>query len=147
MDQLVQVVKAQNRYSYLRFFRLFVKVGGENSGVTELRLMVDVILRGECHLPSDSIDTHSTETFEQVLSERLMIPQATSEVINTTTSPGPRTWPVLDLPTVMNSKLGAFFARGGSNPQSKDYQDILFLVNKYMEPIYNIRSQLNATHR
>ena len=47
----------------------------------------------------------------------------------------------------MNSKLGAFFARGGSSPQSNDYQDIVFLVNKYMEPIYNIRSQLNATHR
>ena len=47
----------------------------------------------------------------------------------------------------MNSKLSAFFARGGNNAQSNDYQDIIFLVNKYMEPIYNIRSQLNATHR
>jgi hypothetical protein len=47
----------------------------------------------------------------------------------------------------MNSKLGAFFARGGGNPESNDYEDIIFLVNNYMEPIYNIRSQLNATHR
>ena len=38
--------------------RLFVKVGGENSGVPELKVMVDVILRGECHLPSDSVDTN-----------------------------------------------------------------------------------------
>jgi hypothetical protein len=68
-------------------------------------------------------------------------------VIDSTTSLGPRAWQVLDLPAAMNSKLGAFFARGGSNPQSKDYQDIVFLVTKYMEPIYNIRSQLNATHR
>jgi hypothetical protein len=38
--------------------RIFIGVGGENTGVPELRVMVDVILRGECHLPSDSVDTH-----------------------------------------------------------------------------------------
>jgi hypothetical protein len=38
--------------------RLFVLVGGEKYGVPELRVMVDVILRGECHLPSDPVDNH-----------------------------------------------------------------------------------------
>ncbi|CZR54900.1 uncharacterized protein PAC_04785 [Phialocephala subalpina] len=132
MDQLVQVVKAQSRIwrplgPTSGVLRLFIGVGGENSGVPELKVMVDVILRGSLGAPDN--------------------PQAATEVINSTTSLGPRAWPALDLPTVMNSKLGAFFARGGGNPRSNDYQDILFLINRYMEPIYNIRSQLNATHR
>ena len=36
--------------------RLFIRVGGENSGVPEIKVMVDVILGGECHLPIVSVD-------------------------------------------------------------------------------------------
>jgi hypothetical protein len=52
--------------------------------------------------------------------------QASSEVIAVNTDFGPKNFAILDILSIMRSKLGAYFARASQN----DYVDIAFLVER-----------------
>ncbi|KAF1961116.1 hypothetical protein CC80DRAFT_543485 [Byssothecium circinans] len=104
--------------------RVFVLVGGQlNPGVPELWVAVDIILRGSLGAPDQ--------------------PQNSSEVVTFNTDAGQKQLPVIDILNAMASKLNAYYSRQEPN----DYSDISFLIAKYPEQVFAIRTQLNATHR
>ncbi|RDL37584.1 uncharacterized protein BP5553_05017 [Venustampulla echinocandica] len=134
MNHLINIIKSQQRILRPQgpvsgTIRLFVRTGGviENQGLPDLFTEADVMLSGTLGAPDD--------------------PQTAFEIVTREAPIGERSWPVLNISTLMSSKLGAFFGRGQGSPHSKDYIDIMFLANKYREAVYAIRTQLNATHK
>ncbi|KAF2691387.1 hypothetical protein K458DRAFT_353109 [Lentithecium fluviatile CBS 122367] len=129
MQRLIEVLSAQSRVRRPAgptsgVMKVFVRVGGQlNPGVSELWVAVDMILRGSLGAPDN--------------------PQNSSEVLTFSTAAGPKQLPVIDILSAMGSKLNAYYARQGQS----DYQDISFLITKYPEQIFALRTQLNATHR
>ncbi|WEW60957.1 hypothetical protein PRK78_006445 [Emydomyces testavorans] len=115
MLQLREVLSAQQRI--LRpagpvsgVMRIFVKVGGEhNPGIPELYVMVDLILCGSLGAP---VDVHTA-----------------SELVTATTPLGPRQFPLLNIGSILNSKLGAFFGRR----EASDYLDIKFITQHFAD--------------
>ncbi|KAK2797857.1 hypothetical protein FQN50_009062 [Emmonsiellopsis sp. PD_5] len=104
--------------------RIFVRMGGEiDQAIEGTYVMVDIILHGSLGAPDD--------------------PRTSSEVVNVQTHLGLKAFPVLDVATIMSSKLGAFFGRGATS----DFQDISWLLDNFPEKIHNVRTQLNQTHR
>ncbi|KAI1916867.1 hypothetical protein LOZ53_003154 [Ophidiomyces ophidiicola] len=126
MLQLIQAVSNNERI--LRplgpmsgVLRLFVQV--ESGNEPEIHVMVDLILQGSLGAPSDL--------------------RTSSEAISINTETGPQTFAVLNIKSIAESKLGAFFARGSSN----DFTDIQFLILTFPEKVYEIRAGLDQTHR
>ncbi|OJD19167.1 hypothetical protein AJ78_00867 [Emergomyces pasteurianus Ep9510] len=104
--------------------RIFVKTGGEfDQTIDGLNVMVDLILRGALGAPDNL--------------------HAASEILSVQTHLGQKSFPVLDIVNIMSSKLGAFVGRGSLN----DLKDLIFLVGNFPEKVYNVRAQLNQTHR
>ncbi|KAH7395256.1 hypothetical protein DE146DRAFT_659654 [Phaeosphaeria sp. MPI-PUGE-AT-0046c] len=130
MQRLIEVLSTQ--HSVRRpagptsgvMMRVFVLVGGQsNPGVPELWVAVDVILHGSLGAPEH--------------------PQDSSEVVTVSTEAGQKQFPVIDILHAMASKLNAYYSRQGPN----DYTDITFLIRRFPEQVFAIRTQLNATHR
>jgi hypothetical protein len=68
--------------------------------------------------------------------------QASSEVIAVNTDFGPKNFAILDILSIMRSKLGAYFARASQN----DYVDIAFLVERYSQSVWGVRGQLDKNY-
>jgi hypothetical protein len=70
-------------------------------------------------------------------------PRLASELVTVNIDGGEKQYPLLNITHIMASKLGAQFARG-----TKNYMDdILFLIQKFPEEVFAIRTQLNPEHR
>ncbi|RMD41617.1 hypothetical protein DV735_g3529, partial [Chaetothyriales sp. CBS 134920] len=102
--------------------RIFIK--GENEdGLSSPYVMVDLILRGSLGAP-DHLETES-------------------EDVKAGPDLGDRPFRLINLPSLLQSKLGAFFGRSADN----DMADIIFLILRYPEEVYNARAALNQEHR
>ncbi|KLJ06480.1 hypothetical protein EMPG_10127 [Blastomyces silverae] len=105
-------------------YRLFVKVGREGDPICPvLWTQVDLILQGSLGAPDD--------------------PQSVSQTISFTVGSVQKHYPVLNLSYMMASKLAAHSGRG----ETADMNDILFLIQKYAQQLYEVRVQLNQRHR
>ncbi|KAK0118402.1 hypothetical protein ONS95_012691 [Cadophora gregata] len=106
--------------------RVFVGVGGEHEpSISSLHVSVDLILQGSLGAPLDP--SASSDLISHV-----------SPITNTATQ-----YRIINVPAIMSAKLNAFFGRASQN----DYQDIIFLLTKYPQEIYDCRAQLNQEHR
>ncbi|KAI1936512.1 hypothetical protein LOZ66_004487 [Ophidiomyces ophidiicola] len=85
--------------------------------------MVDMILQGSLGAPSDL--------------------GPSSEVVGITTETGPQTFSILNIKSILSSKLGGYVARASSN----DFTDIQFLILTFPEKVYEIRAELDQSHR
>lgn len=56
---------------------------------------------------------------------------------------GERQFRLLNLRALLRAKLGAFFGRS----ESKDMEDIRFLIFKHPDRVYDMRAALNQEHR
>ncbi|KAH7314338.1 hypothetical protein BKA65DRAFT_121040 [Rhexocercosporidium sp. MPI-PUGE-AT-0058] len=129
MQRLISILKPQDRI--LRplgpvsgVMRIFVRAGGSiDVGLPNLLVVVDLVFRGALGAPGN--------------------PQTASEVITSPPALGSRPYTVLNIAAIMNSKLGAYFARSSD----KDFADIQFLLTRYPQEIWSIRAQLNQNHR
>ncbi|KAG4436258.1 hypothetical protein IFR05_008240, partial [Cadophora sp. M221] len=56
------------------------------------------------------------------------------------TDQGTNQYRIINIPAITNAKLNAFFSRESQN----DYQDIIFLLMKYPQEIYDCRGPTEA---
>ena len=70
-------------------------------------------------------------------------PVAVSETITTKRAGQHREYPVVNLVTLVASKLGAIFGRSNDN----DISDVIFLIQTYPEQIQALKAQLSLAHR
>lgn len=72
-------------------------------------------------------------------------PTSSSELITypSPTNQGTTQYRILNVSAIASAKLNAFFSRASQN----DYEDIIFLLMKYPQEIYDCRAQLKQEHR
>ncbi|PVH73494.1 hypothetical protein DL98DRAFT_607255 [Cadophora sp. DSE1049] len=133
MQTLLQALSPEKRSSVVRplgpvsgVMRVYVEVGGEfEPSISSLHVSVDLILEGSLGAPLNP--STSSE----------LVP-CISLITNTTTQ-----YRIINVPAIISAKLNAFSSRASQN----DYQDIIFLLMKYPQEIYDCRAQLNQEYR
>ncbi|KAH6716629.1 hypothetical protein BKA61DRAFT_308518 [Leptodontidium sp. MPI-SDFR-AT-0119] len=106
--------------------RIYVETGGAfDTSLSSLHVSTDLILQGSLGAPLDPTSS----------SELITYPSPTNQ--------GTTQYRILNVSAIASAKLNAFFSRASQN----DYEDIIFLLMKYPQEIYDCRAQLKQEHR
>jgi hypothetical protein len=125
--------------------RIFISTGGGVDGleIKEKFTQVDIHLCGE-YDNIHCLRLHSSVT--DASDESAYAPdniRKSSEILTSDTPLGKRSWPVLDIRSLMSSKLASWT----DNANERDYDDIVWIISSYSAAVYNHRTTLSVTHR